>query len=444
MKRQNMLRRGSKPQFFLFIVIFLITMGSGSALGSRTTEETSSYVPDSLVALSAEHAIVVDKTLQKLFVYRSDGDSLQRIYEAPCSTGKNKGTKIESGDARTPEGIYFPVKFFSDAELSAIYGPMAFDLNYPNTLDRKEGKNGNNIWLHGTDKPLAPFQSNGCIALDNNDIDAVSRFITLNETPVIIQDYVKWVHPSVREAQREDIIPIINEWAYAMGDGDIQKLDGLYGKNSQYDSSEMKKLSGQIQRLKQYGGEASFSPKVLSILRHDKYTVAMFRQEFTVNGLTYEAGSRKLFLKKRHNSWHIEGDVTEREKERQFIAALEKVNSDYASNDDIRHFIDSWMASWEAGNLKDYASFYAADFRAQGMNRAAWLVYKKNIFRLSENVRINIENLAITNQSRGRAVATFDQHYSSSLVTDVGTKTLSLKKVDNSWKICKEVWKAKK
>lgn len=444
MKKQNMLRYGSKPLFFLFILIFLMAMDSGPILGSETVQEKTSFVPDSLVALSVEHAIVVDKTLQKLFVYRSDGDSLQRIYEAPCSTGKNRGTKIESGDARTPEGIYFPVKFFSDQELSATYGPMAFDLNYPNTLDRKEGKNGNNIWLHGTDKPLAPFQSNGCIALDNNDIDAVSRFITLNETPVIIQDYVKWVHPLVRKAQREDIIPIINEWASAMGNGDIQKLDGLYGRNSQYDNNEMKRLAGQIQRLKQYGGEASFTPKVLSLLRHDKYTVAMFRQEFTVNGLPYEAGSRKLFLKKMHNSWHIEGDVTERERERQFIAALENVNNDYANNDDIRRFIDSWMASWEAGSLKDYAPFYAGDFRAQGMNRAAWLAYKKKVFRASENVRIDIKNLAITSQSRGRAVATFEQYYSSSLVTDVGNKTLSLKKVDNSWKICKEVWKAKK
>jgi len=444
MKKHNMLRYGSKPLFFLFILIFLMAVDSGPIRGSETAHETASYVPDSLVDLSVENAIVVDKTLQKLFVYRADGDSLQRIYEAPCSTGKNRGTKIESGDARTPEGIYFPVKFFSDQELSAIYGPMAFDLNYPNILDRKEGKNGNNIWLHGTDKPLAPFQSNGCIALDNNDIDAVSRFVTLNETPVIIQDYVKWVDPSVRKAQRDDIIPIINEWASAMGDGDIRKLDGLYGKNAQYDSSEMKKLAGQIQRLKQYGGEASFTPKGLSLLKHDKYTVAMFRQEFTVNGLPYEAGSRKLFLKKMHNSWHIEGDVTEREEERQFIAALEKVNSDYANNDDIRRFIDLWMASWKAGNLKDYASFYAADFRAQGMNRAAWLAYKKKVFRASENVRIDIKNLDITSQSRGRAVATFEQYYSSSLVTDVGTKTLSLKKVDNSWKICKEVWKAKK
>ncbi|MDI6616123.1 MAG: L,D-transpeptidase [Syntrophaceae bacterium] len=444
MKKQNMLRYGSKPLFFLFILIFLMAVNSGPILGSETVQETPPFVPDALVDLSVAHAIVVDKTLQKLFVYRADGDSLQRIYEAPCSTGKNRGTKIESGDARTPEGIYFPVKFFSDQELSAIYGPMAFDLNYPNILDRKEGKNGNNIWLHGTDKPLAPFQSNGCIALDNNDIDAVSRFVTLNETPVIIQDYIKWVDPSVRKAQREDIIPIINEWASAMGNGDVRKLDGLHGKNAQYDSSEMKKLAGQVQRLKQYGGEASFTPKVLSLLKHDKYTVAMFRQEFTVNGLPYEAGSRKLFLKKMHNSWHIEGDVTEHERERQFIAALEKVNSDYANNDDIRRFLDSWMASWKAGNLKDYASFYASDFRAQRMNRAAWLAYKKKVFRASENVRIDIKNLAITNQSRGRAVATFEQYYSSSLVTDVGTKTLSLKKVDNSWKICKEVWKAKK
>jgi hypothetical protein len=87
------------------------------------------------------------------------------------------------------------------------------------------------------------------------------------------------------------------------------------------------------------------------------------------------------------------------------------------------------MASWKAGNLKDYASFYAGDFRAQGMNRAAWLSYKKKVFRASENVRIDIKNLAIASQSRGRVVATFEQYYSSSLVTDVGTKTLSLKKV---------------
>lgn len=444
MKRHDMLRHGSKALVFLLTVIVLIALNPVTGVGSGTVDETTSFIPDSLVALSTGHAIVVDKTMQRLFVYRFDGTSFQRIYETACSTGKNRGTKVESGDARTPEGIYFPVKFFSDEELGAIYGSMAFDLNYPNILDRREGKNGNNIWLHGTDKPLTPYQSNGCIALENHDIDAVSRFITLNETPVIIQDYIKWVPPSVQRAQGEDIAPFIDDWAGAVCDGGVQKLAGLYAKDSHYDREERDRLAGQIQALKKYGGSVTLAPKDIALLKHDKYTVAMFRQEFTVNGHPYEAGSRKLFIRKRHNDWYIEGDVAELDKERRFIAALEKTNSDYANRGDIRRLIDSWLASWKEGDMEAYASFYAADFRSKGMNRTAWLSYKENVFRTSENIRIDIRDLKISYRSHRRATATFEQRYHSSRVTDVGIKTLYLKNVDNSWKICKEVWRAKR
>ncbi|MDO9515576.1 MAG: L,D-transpeptidase [Syntrophales bacterium] len=303
MKRQNMLRCGPKSVLLFLAIISLsvIAMSPVPGFGSGTTDETMSFIPDSLVSLGAGHVIVVDKTMQRLFVYRFDGTSFQRTYEAACSTGKNKGTKIRSGDARTPEGIYFPIKFFSDGELAPIYGSMAFDLSYPNILDRKEGKNGNNIWLHGTDKPLAPYQSNGCITLENGDIDAVSRFITLDETPIIIQDYIKWVPPLVQIAQREDITPFINDWTSTVCDGSVQKLAGLYGKNSRYDEEDKGRLAGQIQTLKKYGGDVTLVPKDLSLLKHDKYTVALFREEFTVNGRPYDAGSRKLFLKKLRN-----------------------------------------------------------------------------------------------------------------------------------------------
>jgi len=161
--------------------------------------------------------------MQRLFVYYFDGVSFQRTYETVCSTGKNKGTKIRSGDARTPEGIYFPIKFFPDGDLSAIYGPMAFDLSYPNILDKKEGKDGNNIWIHGTDKPLSPYQSNGCIALENGDIKYVSRFITLNETPIIIEDYIKWVPALIRVSLEEDLISFVDRWANIVSDGKVQK-----------------------------------------------------------------------------------------------------------------------------------------------------------------------------------------------------------------------------
>jgi len=447
MKRQNMLWCGPKSVVLFLVIIFLsvIAMTPVPGFGSGTTDETMSFIPDSLVSLAAGHAIVIDKTMQRLFVYRFDGTSFQRTYETACSTGKNKGTKIRSGDARTPEGVYFPIKFFSDEDLGAIYGSMAFDLSYPNILDRKEGKNGNNIWLHGTDKPLIPYQSNGCIALENDDIDAVSRFIILNETPVIIQDYIKWVPPPIQIAQREDIAPFIDDWTSAICDGSVQKLAGLYGKNSQYDKKGESRLAGQIQTLKKYGGDVTLAPKDLSLLKHDKYTVALFRQEFTINGRPYDAGSRKLFLKKWRNHWYIEGDVTVNPgKERQLVAALEKTNNDYASRNDIRKVVNTWIASWQTGDMKGYASFYAGDFRSKGMGRDAWLAYKSNLLRLNQDIHIVVKNFKVIHQSRHKVIVTFEQHYHSSRVSDVGIKTLHLKNIDNSWKICKETWRQKK
>ncbi len=185
-------------------------------------------------------------------------------------------------------------------------------------------------------------------------------------------------------------------------------------------------------------------PKDLSVLKHDKYTVAMFRQEFIVNGRPFDAGSRKLFLKKWRNNWYIDGDViVDLEKENQFITVLSKVNNDYANRHDIRKIFDTWVARWEAEDMKGYASFYAEDFRSRGMNLDDWLAYKANILRLNKNIHIVVKDFKVTHQSRHKAVVTFEQHYHSSRVNDVGIKTVYLKKVDNSWKICKELWKSK-
>ena len=446
MKKHKMARCQSKfVTLFLAGIFFLISaMNPVTGFGANTTDETISFIPDSLICLPVGHAIVIDKTMQRLFVYYFDGVSFQRTYETVCSTGKNKGTKIRSGDARTPEGIYFPIKFFPDGDLSAIYGPMAFDLSYPNILDKKEGKDGNNIWIHGTDKPLSPYQSNGCIALENGDIKYVSRFITLNETPIIIEDYIKWVPALIRVSLEEDLISFVDRWADIVSDGKVQKLDSFYGKDFIYDKKREYQLARQIRTLKKYGGVITFTPKNLSLLKHDKYTVAVFQQEFTVNGCPYEAGPRRLFLKKWRNKWHIEGDIVlSPEKEHRLIAVLEETNNDYASHDEIIELVNKWIVSWESGDMKDYASFYAADFKSKGMNLDDWLAHKLILYRLNKNIHIGIKNLKMSHRSTGKLIATFEQHYSSSRINDVGTKVLYFKNIDDSWKICKETWKSK-
>ncbi|MBW2650967.1 MAG: L,D-transpeptidase [Deltaproteobacteria bacterium] len=447
-KKQRVVRYQSKfaTLFLAGVFFFIIAMNPVKGFGANTTDETMSFIPDSLVSLPVGHAIVIDKTMQRLFVYHFDGTSFQRTYESVCSTGKNKGTKIRSGDARTPEGIYFPIKFFPDKDLGSIYGSMAFDLNYPNILDKKEGNNGNNIWIHGTDKPLSPYQSNGCIALENGDIKDVSQFITLNETPIIIQDYIKWAPASIRVSLEEDLTSFVDRWADIVSDGSVQKLGKLYGKDSLYDKKGRDQLARQIRTLKKYGGVVTFAPKNLSLLKHDRYTVAAFQQEFTVNGHPYEAGPRRLFLKKWRNNWYIEGDMAlNPEKEHYLIAVLEKTNNGYASHNDIIELVDKWVASWESGDMKGYASFYAADFKSKskGMDLDGWLAYKSNLHRSNKNIHIGIKKLKISHRSADKLIATFEQRYRSSRISDVGTKTLYFKNIDNSWKIWKENWRSK-
>ncbi|MDO9514863.1 MAG: hypothetical protein Q7J01_02010, partial [Syntrophales bacterium] len=90
------------------------------------------------------------------------------------------------------------------------------------------------------------------------------------------------------------------------------------------------------------------------------------------------------------------------------------------------------------------ASFYAEDFSSKMMDRGGCLAFKVNLFRLNKDIHVGVKNFKITRQSRHKVVVTFEQRYRSSRVNDVGTKTLYLKNVDNSWKICKELWKQMK
>lgn len=119
--------------------------------------------------------IVVNKSQKKLLAYK-DG---KVVNEFPISLGKNwnKGTKIEIGDYRTPEGSYKIVRKKCDDRL---YRNLL--ISYPNSSDiarcKAAGKNpGNLITIHGQPKwnsdgrgdsyTLKHDWTEGCVALSN-------------------------------------------------------------------------------------------------------------------------------------------------------------------------------------------------------------------------------------------------------------------------------------
>ncbi|MDA8159532.1 MAG: L,D-transpeptidase family protein [Desulfobacteraceae bacterium] len=127
------------------------------------------------IAAKPIYCILVEKDRQRLLVLRHDG-RIQVEAEYRVGTGAHTGPKREEGDSRTPEGVYFITKGYLDHKLS-VFGTRAYHLNYPNYFDLRRGRTGFGIFLHGTNRPLQPASSNGCVTLDNGDLDKLADFL---------------------------------------------------------------------------------------------------------------------------------------------------------------------------------------------------------------------------------------------------------------------------
>jgi hypothetical protein len=107
----------------------------------------------------------------------------------PAVMGRNEGQKQAAGDRRTPEGIYFIVGMKEKAELNALYGPLAYVLNYPNEEDRQAGRTGQGIWIHGMPEDSSRMVTRGCIVMQNTWLISLERYLKLGVgTPVEIID----------------------------------------------------------------------------------------------------------------------------------------------------------------------------------------------------------------------------------------------------------------
>ncbi len=266
------------------------------------------YIPDSLLDLYSGYAVVIDKEVQKLYVFRKT-DSIVKVFEMPCSTGKKSGGKQEPGDAKTPNGIYFVQKYYKGDELTPIYGPLAFHLDFPNVIDRRYGRNGTNIWIHGTNKTLQPFQSNGCIALRNEDIGQLAGYIFLNKTPIIIQESVKWVPQNEKNSDRTELERIMYTWDRAINRGDVKTLTDLYIPDSR-DVARQQTLFKKATHLQSLMPHLQMYPRDVTILKEGDTAVILFDKIISAKSDgSFQGEYIRLALERKDNRWSIVEDI---------------------------------------------------------------------------------------------------------------------------------------
>lgn len=429
---------------------FLIFTACSLVLASGVSEQhppLAKRIPDSLISLGSEdgraYAILVEKESQSLMVYEHK-DTFSLKHKFPCSTGEVAGKKRKSGDRKTPEGVYFLTKAFEKKDLSATYGSRAFVMDYPNFLDRKFNRGGNNIWLHGSDKPIKSRDSNGCVVMANDDLERLARCIQLNRTPIIIKQELNMVQAESRLADKNSLTSFLEDWQSAFVTGDRIKYGACYSKPSG-DFDALWRVWNRV-RITWKRAQIPFDIRLqnLTLVRDNPCVVALFDQSARLGAHLSVVGTKKLFLEKKGKSWKIVGEEYQpgdsgHESNRLLTTALNHLDQRHRDHRAIGDLVAEWADAWSSKDTRQYRACYDLSFRARGMDLSAWMRYKERLNERYDSIRVWVEDLKIQ-QGPERSTVTFLQRYHSSGYQSVGIKRLRLRRVGGTWKIDREIW----
>lgn len=190
-------------------------------------------IPSQFITLppTTRHAIAVDASRSRLYLFENGPKGLHLVADHYASIGKLGSDKRIEGDQRTPLGVYFITSRLESRQLTDFYGVGALTLNYPNEYDRRLGRTGSGIWLHGVPADSyarSPQSTDGCVVLANPELQSIIDRVQLRNTPVVIARSLQWVPPATKEPERRSLGNLLEGWRTARASGDINRLMAFY------------------------------------------------------------------------------------------------------------------------------------------------------------------------------------------------------------------------
>ena len=173
----------------LRLLLTVAALAPGMALAGMS--EGSPGLPAYILQLpdSVENILIAETNTSTVFRYKVGPDGVERRDVRYMSVGENGVGKQRAWDRRTPLGIYFANEQLDTRRMHERYGPTAFPLDYPNAWDNVRQRTGDGIWIHGVDPRAGrrpPLDTDGCIALPNDELLSLEEHLQLLITPVII------------------------------------------------------------------------------------------------------------------------------------------------------------------------------------------------------------------------------------------------------------------
>lgn len=268
-------------------------------------------VPRFLLQMQPEqkYALVADTRKARLYIYRNAGGEARYVADYYISSGKNGSQKLKEGDKKTPVGVYFVTANLPRQKLTDFYGSGAFPIDYPNDWDKRHGRDGFGIWLHGTPSDTysrPPRASDGCVVLANQDLDAVGATLQVGVTPVIISDGMEWVKPSDSAPLREKLSHYLENWRRDWESGNIDAYIRNYGRDfssGKQNLDEWIKHKREVNATKQWVKVRISNVGMFSYPGRDDLVVVNFDQEYLSNNLSNKMKKRQ-YWKKENKTGH--------------------------------------------------------------------------------------------------------------------------------------------
>ncbi|MCX8085953.1 MAG: L,D-transpeptidase family protein [Rhodocyclaceae bacterium] len=269
-------------------------------------------VPRYLLQLRPDqkYAIVVDTQKARLYLYQNDNGRPRFVADYYISHGKQGTGKHAEGDKKTPIGVYHVTASLPRQKLPDFYGSGAYPINYPNEWDKKMGKNGHGIWLHGTPSDTfsrPPKASDGCVVLANRDLDALAKNLQIGTTPVIISNSVEWLSLDDWQAERQALLAMIDEWRRDWESLDIERYARHYARNFSGEGKSREEWLAQKRKVN--AGKAWIKVKTenISMFRNpgkEEYVVVTFEQDYQSSNLSNRMQKRQYWIKE-DGRWKI-------------------------------------------------------------------------------------------------------------------------------------------
>jgi len=234
---------------FLSIIIaaFLAVpaLGENNALVSAETQQRRPAwlleIPDSVTDI-----LVAETDTATMRRFARAGNDVVEVDQRYMSIGQNGPGKERAWDRRTPLGVYFITESLDTSKLHDKYGVAAFPLDYPNAWDRFNERTGYGIWLHGVDHNSPnrpPLDTDGCLALPNEEILKLVGRLEPLVTPVIVAREMHWAPAAEVDELRLELRLALDLWRDSQVRDDVLDYLSLYAQDFRYRDMERSEWS---------------------------------------------------------------------------------------------------------------------------------------------------------------------------------------------------------